>query len=152
LYRKQGKYEEAEKLYREILEFREKSLGEQHPAVASAINNLAVLLCQMNRHEEALPQFERAVKIYEENVGIQHPRVSEILQNMAKLYLDAGEKEEAARLVKQALDQERTAYYPPDHLPRTMVQLRDTEQEIKVKDIGSRRSSFSSIARINNNR
>ncbi|XP_065062371.1 nephrocystin-3-like isoform X1 [Rhopilema esculentum] len=150
LYRKQGKFEKAKKLYREILEIREKSLGEHHPGVATAVNNLAVLMCQMNKHQEALPLFERAIKIYEEHVGIQHPRVSEILQNMAKLYLDAGETQEAARLFKQALDQGRTTYYPPSHLPRSLTRLKENESDSKFKDIGSRRSSFSSIVRIQN--
>ena len=34
-------------LFREILETREKALGENHPGVATAVNNLAVLMCQM---------------------------------------------------------------------------------------------------------
>ena len=61
-----------------------------------------------------------------------------------------GETQEAARLFKQALDQGRTTYYPPSHLPRSLTRLKENESDSKFKDIGSRRSSFSSIVRIQN--
>ena len=40
----QGKYDEAEPLYRESLGIRRKALPEAHPAIATALNNLAGLL------------------------------------------------------------------------------------------------------------
>lgn len=40
----QGKYEEAEPLYERSLAIREKALGPDHPAVATALNNRALLL------------------------------------------------------------------------------------------------------------
>ena len=42
----QGKYEEAEPLYKQNVEIREKSFGLHHPAVATALVNLAVLYSQ----------------------------------------------------------------------------------------------------------
>ena len=44
--RKQGCYSDAEPLYQRSLEFAiyKKSLGEDHPHVASSLNNLAALL------------------------------------------------------------------------------------------------------------
>lgn len=40
----QGKYEEAGPLYERSLAIREKALGPDHPAVATALNNRALLL------------------------------------------------------------------------------------------------------------
>lgn len=40
----QGKHEEAAPLYQRSLAICEKSLGPDHPAVAAALNNLALLL------------------------------------------------------------------------------------------------------------
>mmetsp|Transcript_4240 Transcript_4240/g.13992 ORF Transcript_4240/g.13992 Transcript_4240/m.13992 type:complete len:100 (+) Transcript_4240:38-337(+) len=40
----QGLYEQAKPLYERSLEIRKKALGEDHPAVATALNNLAELL------------------------------------------------------------------------------------------------------------
>ena len=43
LYHAQGKYAEAEPLYRRALGIREKALGPEHPDVATSLNNLAEL-------------------------------------------------------------------------------------------------------------
>ena len=40
----QGKYDEAEPLYREALDIRKKVFGDEHPNVAQSLNNLASLL------------------------------------------------------------------------------------------------------------
>lgn len=42
LYRDQNKYKEAANLLNDALAIREKTLGENHPAVAATLNNLAV--------------------------------------------------------------------------------------------------------------
>ena len=40
----QGKYDDAEPLYKRALTIREETLGPRHPYVASSLNNLASLL------------------------------------------------------------------------------------------------------------
>ena len=40
----QGKYDDAEPLYKRALAIREETLGPQHPHVAESLNNLALLL------------------------------------------------------------------------------------------------------------
>ena len=42
-YRLQGRYAEAEPLYKRALSIREKALGPEHPQVATTLNNLAAL-------------------------------------------------------------------------------------------------------------
>ncbi len=53
LYDSQGKYAEAEPLYRRALAIREKALGPEHPSVATALENYAGLLRKTNREVEA---------------------------------------------------------------------------------------------------
>ena len=43
MYRDQGKYGEAEGLYKRALVIREKALGASHPDVAWGLNNMAIL-------------------------------------------------------------------------------------------------------------
>ena len=43
LYDKQGRYADAEPLYKRSLGIKEKALGPDHPDVAMSLNNLAVL-------------------------------------------------------------------------------------------------------------
>ncbi len=50
LLKAQGKYEEAEPLYRRALQIRKKALGEEHPDVARSLNNLAVRCATVSTH------------------------------------------------------------------------------------------------------
>jgi tetratricopeptide (TPR) repeat protein len=43
VYQSQGKYAEAEPLYKRSLKIREKALGKDHPYVATSLNNLGLL-------------------------------------------------------------------------------------------------------------
>ena len=43
LYKTQGRYADAEPLYKRSLAIREKALGPDHPDVATSLNNLAAL-------------------------------------------------------------------------------------------------------------
>jgi len=54
-YESQGRYEEAEPLYRDALAMGQRLLGEAHPAVANSLNNLAGLYESQGRYEEAEP-------------------------------------------------------------------------------------------------
>ena len=47
----QGKLDEAAPLYKESLAFRKKVFGDEHPKVAIALNNLAVLLKAQARYK-----------------------------------------------------------------------------------------------------
>ena len=53
LYRTQGKYAEAEPLYRRSLAIWEKSLGSEHSHVATSLENYAALLRQTARADQA---------------------------------------------------------------------------------------------------
>jgi tetratricopeptide (TPR) repeat protein len=53
LYKVQGKYAEAEPLYKRSLAIREKALGPEHPNVATALENYAALLRETGRNAEA---------------------------------------------------------------------------------------------------
>ena len=60
LYRAQGRYAEAEPLYRRALAIREAVLGPDHPDTASSLNNLAGLFRAQGRYGEAEPLLRRA--------------------------------------------------------------------------------------------
>jgi tetratricopeptide (TPR) repeat protein len=52
-YAEQGKYGEAEPLYKRSLVIFEKTLGAEHTSVAIVLENLAKLLHRMKREDEA---------------------------------------------------------------------------------------------------
>ncbi|KAI0198364.1 Tetratricopeptide repeat-domain-containing protein [Astrocystis sublimbata] len=49
----QGRYEQAETMYRETLKLREKVLGRENPDTLTSMNNLAGVLRDLGKHEEA---------------------------------------------------------------------------------------------------
>ena len=63
LYNNQGRYKEAEPLYRRSLAIEEKAVGRDHPSVASTLNNLAELYRALGRYKEAEPLYRRSLDI-----------------------------------------------------------------------------------------
>jgi hypothetical protein len=61
LYDKQGRYADAEPLYKRALAVFEKSLGPDHPNVALTLNNLAVVYDIQGRYADALPIVRRTI-------------------------------------------------------------------------------------------
>jgi tetratricopeptide (TPR) repeat protein len=53
VYRNQGRYEEAERLYRRALEGREEKLGPKHPDTLTTVEGLAGVYRSQGRYEEA---------------------------------------------------------------------------------------------------
>ncbi len=63
LYHAQGKYAEAEPLYKRALAIWEKALGPEHPDVATSLENYADLLRKTGRVSEAKEMEARAKAI-----------------------------------------------------------------------------------------
>ncbi len=76
LYNSQGKYAEAEPLYRRALAIAEATLGPEHPNVAPGINNLGALYLAQGKYAEAEPLFQRSLAIWEKALGPEHPDVA----------------------------------------------------------------------------
>ena len=89
LYDNQGRYAEAEPLYKRSLAIREKALGPDHPDVATALNNLAELYTT----RAATPRPSRSTSgrwRSEKALGPDHPDVATSLNNLAALYRRPG--------------------------------------------------------------
>ena len=83
---------------------RKKLLGEEHPSVASSLNNLAYLYYSQGRYEEAEPLFIQSLDMRKKLLGEEHPDVATSLNNLAGLYYSQGRYEEAEPLYVQSLD------------------------------------------------
>jgi tetratricopeptide (TPR) repeat protein len=81
----QGKYAEAESLFRQVIEIDEKVLGKDHPDVATAYSNLALLLQAERKYAEAESLFRRAIEIDEKALGKDHPKVTTDYRNLNNL-------------------------------------------------------------------
>jgi tetratricopeptide (TPR) repeat protein len=63
LYKDQGKYPQAEPLFRRALAISEKSLGRDHPNVATSLENLAQLYRDIGHADKGEPLDKRAAAI-----------------------------------------------------------------------------------------
>jgi len=108
----EGKYAEAIPLAERALAIREKALGPEHPSVAAALNNLALLYESQGRYAQAEPLYKRALAIYEKALGPQHPDIASSLNNLAALYWAQGRYAQAEPLLKRSLAILETALGP----------------------------------------
>ncbi len=98
----QGRYAEAEPVYKRALAVQEKALGPAHPDVAGSLNNLAVLYDAQGRYAEAEPLYERALAIKEKSLGPDHPNLAKGLDKYAALLRKTGRGAEAANMEARA--------------------------------------------------
>ena len=103
LFDVRAQYNRAERLKRAALAIGERSLGTDHPEVATRRNNLASLLQATNRLAEAEPLYRRALAITEASLGPDHPDVATRLNNLAGLLLATNRPTEAEPMFRRAL-------------------------------------------------
>jgi tetratricopeptide (TPR) repeat protein len=102
VYYNQGKYAQAEPLYKRALAIKEKALGPEHPVVATSLNNLAALYDTQGKYAQAEPLYKRALAILEKALGPEHPHVATSLENYATLLRNTKRVAEAEKLEARA--------------------------------------------------
>ena len=103
MYGKQGRYAEAEPLFKRSLAIWEKALGPEHPDVATSLSNLGVLIGMQGRYADAEPLLKRSLAIREKILGPDHRDVAGSLNNLATQYGEQGRYAEAEPLHKRSL-------------------------------------------------
>lgn len=103
LHRGRGEHAEADRLYRQALEIRERVQGPHHPDVAVVLNNLAALHAAQGDHATAQPMLDRALRIRESAFGDRDVRTAQSLNNLALLLAAAGDATAAEPLYRRAL-------------------------------------------------
>ncbi|MEH2310862.1 MAG: tetratricopeptide repeat protein [Nostoc sp.] len=102
-YNGQGLYDKAAHWYNECLKITKERLGEEHPDVATSLNNLAALYDSQGKYSEAEPMFIQALALRLKLLGEEHPDVVSSFNNLAHLYKSQGRYSEAEPLYIQAL-------------------------------------------------
>ena len=123
---------DARLLLERALAIDEAAYGPDHPAVATALNNLALILRDLGQPEAARPLQERALAIDEAAYGPDHPDVATDLNNLATILRDLGQPEGARPLQERALAITEAAY-GPDH-PTVATRLNNLAQILQ--DLG----------------
>jgi tetratricopeptide (TPR) repeat protein len=102
-YEGQGLYNDAEPWGKKCVLLLKRRLGDDHPAVASSLNNLAGLYESQGKYKEAEPLYQQALALRQKLLGDDHPDVASSLNNLALLYKSQGKYKEAEPLYQQAL-------------------------------------------------
>jgi hypothetical protein len=94
---------------------REQTLGPEHFAVATLLNDLAVLYEVEGNYAKAEPLFQRTLAIQEKTIGPTHPSVAITLENYAKLLRNTDHSDQAVQLEARAKSiREKASRHSPD--------------------------------------
>jgi tetratricopeptide (TPR) repeat protein len=77
-------------------------LDANHPELATALSNLAMVMQDQGELDAAKAMYQRALSIKEAALGPNHPSVAPTLHNLATLLHQRGEHAEAKALMKRA--------------------------------------------------
>ncbi len=130
-----GEPEEAAREFQVVVETLGRELGEGHPSVGSALNNLASAHFSLGRYDLAEREFLRSLDINESVLGPEHPSVATSLNNLAVVYTLQGKLEQARDTHLRVLELQARKLEPGDpklanswsNLGRTLFRLRDFE-------------------------
>ncbi|OBT80320.1 hypothetical protein VF21_00702 [Pseudogymnoascus sp. 05NY08] len=102
-YRAQGKFPEAESVARDVVERRQRVLGD-HADTASAMNSLSISIKAQERVEEGLRLDEETLEMLQRVHGDQEDAIQASIQNLGNSYFNVGTYDEAAELHKKVVD------------------------------------------------
>jgi len=102
-YRGKGLYQQAVFYLERCLTFSEKRLGQDHPDVATILNNLAELYQEQGKYEEAELLYRQLLTIDEKNYGENHLDFAISLNNLATLYKIQKKYDEAESLFLRSI-------------------------------------------------
>ncbi len=103
LYR-EGKYDEAIPLAKQVVELREKAFGGDDLAVANALNNLGNLYRRKGQNKEAGPVFERALAIAEKQNVADKDFAADLGMQVGLIRMEAGKYKEAEPYLRRVLE------------------------------------------------
>jgi serine/threonine-protein kinase len=102
-----GRYGDAERMLRRALDLRRRQFGDNHPDVATSLNNLAVVIRQTGQRAEAMRLHREALAIQERALGPRHPEVALTLTRLG--IVTTGDSVAAESLFRAARDIQRSA-------------------------------------------
>ena len=124
-----GQHARALELQSEALLMLRRRCGDEHPATATAMNNLALTHKTLGQHAQALQLHQSALAIRSRNLPPAHPDIVVSLNNLAELLRAMGQTDKAALLQEKILQ-----IIDEQHQPQQGTEAADSE---KQSDSGS---------------
>ena len=68
-------------MFLQAIEIHKIALPENHPGIATDLNNLALLYSSQGKYEAAEQLYLQAIEIFKESLGEEHPKTQTVLKN-----------------------------------------------------------------------
>ncbi|KAF2004693.1 FabD/lysophospholipase-like protein [Amniculicola lignicola CBS 123094] len=116
-----GKFNEAEDAFAQVMEMEKKVLGEEHPGTLASISNLALTYINQGRWKEAEELGVRVIETRKRVLGKEHPGTLISISNLAITFWNQGRWKEAEELDMQVIET-RKRVLGKDH-PNTLTSM-----------------------------
>jgi non-specific serine/threonine protein kinase/serine/threonine-protein kinase len=110
LFKDQGRFAEAEALFREALERRRRVLGKDHPATLPSIYHMGGILEDQRKLAEAEAYYREALDKYRRVRGEEHPETLLVLTNLGRVLLAQEKSADAVELLANNESAARRAF------------------------------------------
>ncbi len=110
-----SQYDKAIKYYKKALKIDLKTLGDEHPNVATRYNNLGSAWDSKGEYDKAIEYYKKALKIDLKALGDEHPGTATDYNNLGLVWYSKGEYDKAIEYYKKALGILRKVH-PNGHL------------------------------------
>ncbi|WP_353273619.1 tetratricopeptide repeat protein [Wolbachia endosymbiont (group A) of Agelastica alni] len=126
---RQGKYDEALKIYDDVYKKQVKNLGSDHLDTLSTKSNMALVLDKQGKHNEALKIYNEVYEKLIEKFSPDHRDVLTVLNNIALVFDNQGEYNKALRIYNEVY-KKQVDKLGPDH-PNTLTTLNNIALVLK---------------------
>ncbi|KAI1680292.1 TPR-12 multi-domain protein [Pyrenophora tritici-repentis] len=103
-----GRYEEAEELFVQVMETRKTKLGADHPDTLTSIANLASTYWNQGRWNDAEKLNVQVMETRKTKLGAGHPSTLNSMANLASTYRNQGRWDDAEKLEVQVMETRKT--------------------------------------------
>ncbi|KAM7210410.1 kinesin light chain [Rhypophila decipiens] len=103
-----GHFDEAEKLFVQVMETSKTKPGADHPSTMTSMANLASTYRNQGRWDDAEKLFVQVLETRKTKLGADHPDTLTSMANLASTYRDQGRWDDAERLDVQVMETSKT--------------------------------------------
>ncbi len=102
VYEKNGRLDEAEQVFRDVLRMKEQRFAPDNPSIGTTLVGLANVLRDQRRFAAAEPLYQRALRVIESARGSSDPSLADGLDDYARMLRAAGRDADAADAERRA--------------------------------------------------
>lgn len=99
-----GQYDQGLLFYEKSLAIKQKQLGEDHPSVASLLNNTGLTWVYKGELDTALEYYQRALNLKLKHLGTSHPSLATTYSNLGAIWKKKGNYDNALSFYHKSID------------------------------------------------